>query len=113
MKPMFLIFGSKHRTAIKYGPPRYDLVVEPCGAGSAGYSTYWEPRKVILVDIDPVIVGTWQYLIKASPREILRIPSNISHVDELSRWPQEVRWLVGWHFNRCVTSPAKSRSVWA
>ncbi len=113
MLPHFLWFGGKHRLAKHLGPPRRDLVIEAF-AGSAGYSTYWEPKKVILIDCNPIICGIWRFLIKAKPREIMRMPSHIIDISELPQWvPQEARWLCGLWMNASLAEPAKRRSNWA
>lgn len=89
------------------------MVVEPF-AGAAGYSTYFAPAKVLLCDIDPVIVGVWRYLIAATPREILALP-DLTHreqiIDDLPL-PQEARWLIGFWANRGSAAPAKVPSPW-
>jgi site-specific DNA-adenine methylase len=82
MQPFFLYYGGKWRLAERLGPPQRAHVIEPF-AGSAGYCCYWEPKKVTLIDADPVVVGVWKFLKRVSPAELRRLPSNISHVDEL------------------------------
>jgi hypothetical protein len=100
MKPFFRYYGSKHACAKRYGPPRYDHVIEVF-AGSAAYSCYCEPPKVTLVEKDEVIVELWEYLKSVSPREIMRLPTNISHIDELPSWvPTPAKSLIGFGFNR-------------
>lgn len=109
---MFSFYGGKHTLAKRLGPPEHPHVIEPF-AGSAGYSSYWNPPKVTLVEIDPVIWGTWNWLKHVKESEILSIPVNINHVDELgSKWSQEVRWLVGWWMNIGCNGPSKTRSNW-
>ena len=99
MQPFFLYFGSKWKLAERLGPPQRDHVIEPF-AGSAGYSVFWEPKKVTLIERDPVVCGVWKFLQRTSPTELMRLPSNISHVDELpSRVCQEARSLIGFWFN--------------
>jgi hypothetical protein len=113
MQPFFSYYGGKWRLAQKLGPPQHDHVIEPC-AGSAGYSVYWEPKKVTLIERDPVVCGVWKFLQKASPRELMRLPANISDVDELpSRVCQEARSLIGFWFNHGLAEPSKRRSNWA
>jgi hypothetical protein len=88
-------------------------VIEPF-AGAAGYSVYWEPKKVTLIERNPVVYGVWNFLQRVSPAEVMRLPSNISHVDELpSRVCQEAKWLIGFWFNNGLTKPADIRSNWA
>lgn len=112
-RPFFSYFGGKWRDAVKnYPEPRYSTIVEPF-AGSAGYSTRYPDRNVILCDADPVIAGVWEYLIRVTPAEILSIPDVATHqtVDDL-RIPQEARWLVGFWLNRATSTPRKSPSKW-
>jgi hypothetical protein len=113
MRPFFTYFGAKWRLAKTLGPPRHDLVIEPF-AGSAAYSTYYEPQKVILIDVSPIICGVWSYLIKVSAKEIMKLPANIMGVDDLPSWvPQEAKWLVGFWMNHGLAEPGRSRSNWA
>jgi hypothetical protein len=61
-----------------------------------------------------VVYGVWKFLQKASPTELLRLPSNISHVDELPpRVCEEAKALIGFWFNHGLPSPALRRSNWA
>lgn len=71
-------------------------------------------RDVCLFDADEKIVGTWKYLIKSSPSEILRLPllSVDESVDDL-KIPQEARWLIGWWLNKGASSPCKRHSAWS
>ena len=113
LKPFFIRYGAKGALAKLYGPPRYDHVIEPF-AGGAGYIGYWEPPKVTLVEKDQEIVELWDYLKSASSGEIMRLPTNISHVDELPSWvPQPAITLIGFWFNRNPAIPASLRSPWA
>lgn len=112
MQPFFKYFGGKHKLARQYGRPRCEHVIEPF-AGAAGYSVYWEPKKVTLIERNPVVYGVWDFLKHVSPKEVLRLPANISHVDELPpRVCQEAKWLIGFWFDR-QPKPAVSRSNWA
>ena len=82
--------------------PAADLVVEPF-AGGAGYSTYWEPKRVILVERDPLIANLWKYLTRVSAKEILQLPTQIDSLSELpASICQESKWLT-----------CQSRSNWA
>lgn len=102
--------GGKWRAASHYGPPTHDHVIEPF-AGFAGYSTYWGPPKVTLVEIDPVIVGVWRYLQRATPQDIMRLPTEVNALDELpSHVCQEARDLIGFWLKRGLPTPAKCRS---
>jgi site-specific DNA-adenine methylase len=111
MRSFFPLFGAKWALARRYGPPQHAHVVEPF-AGSAGYSTYWEPKKVTLIDKDPRIVGIWRYLQRASRQEIMRLPTAIESVDQL-RVCQEAKDLIGFWFDHGTTRPAQRRRCWA
>ena len=113
MRPFFPFFGSKWKLAARLGAPQREHVIEPF-AGSAGYSVRREPRRVTLIEIDPVIAGLWRYLIRVSEREIMALPAKISHLDELSsRICQEPKWLIGFWLNHGLSAPGLSRSNWA
>lgn len=111
MKPLFPFYGSKWLLARRYPSPG-DLVIEPF-AGSAGYSLWYEPEKVHLYDVDPIIVGVWSYLIKATPRELLALP-DIGLGDLVSDFdiPQEAKWLIGFWINRGSAEPRNHPSPW-
>jgi hypothetical protein len=108
MRSFFPLFGAKWALARRYGPPQHALVIEPF-ASSAGYSTYWEPRRVTLIEKDPRIVGIWRYLIKVKSSEIMRLPTEIESVDEL-RVCQEAKDLVGFWFDHGTTRPVQRRN---
>jgi hypothetical protein len=113
MQRFFSYFGGKWKLAKRYGPPQTDHVIEPF-AGSVGYSCYWEPKKVTIVDRDPVICGVWKFLQRVSPEELMRLPSKISDLDELPpRVCQEARWLIGFWFDTGAVRPVARRSNWA
>ena len=113
MKPLFPFYGSKWRDAKRYGPPRHELVVEPF-AGSAGYSTFYAPKRVMLFDVDPYVVGVWSYLIRTPAAEILALPDLEvgQSVDDL-RLPQEARWLIGFWLNRGSAQPKKTKTAYS
>lgn len=88
------------------------MIIEPF-AGSAGYSLRYSAKKVILYEIDPVIVEVWRYLIAVEPREILAIPDiPIGGTSADLNICQEARWLVGLWLNRGASSPRRSPSKW-
>jgi site-specific DNA-adenine methylase len=82
MQPFIPYYGGKWKLAQRLGPPQRTHVIEPF-AGGAGYSCFWEPKKVTLIERDPVVYGVWKFLQKASAKELMRLPSNIWHIDEL------------------------------
>jgi hypothetical protein len=112
MRPFFSYYGGKWRDARNYPPPAHATLVEPF-AGSAGYAVRYPDRRVVLCDLDPVIVGVWNYLIRVSPAEVLAIPDVPANgtVDDL-HVPQEARWLVGFWLNKANASPCRSPSAW-
>ena len=110
---MFSFYGSKARLAKFYPEPLYDTIIEPF-AGSAGYSLHgdrWE-RKVILCDIDPVICGVWDFLIHASPSEILRLPdiSDGEKLDKHADLPRLALDLIGLCVNCMSSYPKRTAS---
>lgn len=110
MKPMFSYFGSKYKLAKRYGSPRYDTVIEPF-AGSAAYSLFWEPKRVILVDKNPVITSMWKYLVSATEEEILSLPQDFESVNELDI-PQGAKHLIGFWIGKGKASPGITKSKW-
>jgi hypothetical protein len=104
-------FGGKWALARRYGPPQRPHVIEPF-AGFAGYSTYWEPKQVTLIEKDPRLIAIWHYLQRVTAREIMRLPTEIDSVDGL-RACEEAKMLIGFWFNRGLAKPAKQRSQWA
>lgn len=113
LKPFFHFFGGKWRASARhYLPPKHSVIVEPF-AGSAGFSVRHHDKRVLLYDVDPVICGVWDYLIRVSPAEILSIPDIAMNgtVDDLSVC-QEARWLVGFWVNAATATPCKTPSKW-
>ena len=108
---MFSYMGSKYRLSPKYGKPTHSLVIEPF-AGSAAYSVYHEPRRVLLLDSNPIIAGIWTYLIRAKESEIGKLPLDFDSVDNLDV-PQEAKWLIGFWITKGNVHPNKTRSAWA
>lgn len=112
LKPFFTFYGGKRRAAPRYPAPRYDTIREPF-AGSAGYSVLHAEKRVILSDIDPIIVGVWDYLIKTPSSEILLLPDLHSGEDVRSLpIPQEAQWLIGFWLNKGASRPRRMPSAW-
>ena len=109
--PFFTFYGGKYRAAKHYPGPERPWIIEPF-AGSAGYSMNHPAANVWLNDLDPIITGTWWYLIHATEREILRLPDLEpgQTVDQLELC-QEARWLIGWWLNKGSAQPKKRAST--
>jgi site-specific DNA-adenine methylase len=105
LMPMFTYYGGKQRAARHYPAPEHGLIVEPF-AGSAGYSLNHADRGVLLIDSDPVIVSTWEFLLSASVDDVLGLPDlepgqSVMDLDV----PQGARWLIGWWLAKGTTHP--------
>lgn len=113
LRPFFGFFGSKWKLAPLYPTPKHNTIVEPF-AGSAGYALRYHRRRVILRDVDPIIVGIWRYLLRSSAAELLALPDlpEGASVDDLTRLPQEARWFIGQWLGASPTSPRKHASKW-
>lgn len=112
LRPFFPYFGGKFRAAPRYPAPQHDWIVEPF-AGSAGYAMRYPDRQVMLVEASEPIAAIWQYLILASPREILRLPllEPGQSVDSLAI-PQPARWLIGMWVNPGSAQPKRTMTRW-
>ncbi len=113
IKSFFCYYGGKWRDSLKnYPSPKFPTLVEPF-AGAAGYSLRYPSLKVVLCDIDPVICGVWDYLIKAKSSEILSLPDlkTGQKVGDLAI-PPEAQWLVGFWLNKGSARPANVPSSW-
>lgn len=112
LRPFFSFYGGKWRAAPHYPAPEHRIVVEPF-AGSGGYSVRHAAREVRLYDLDEKVIATWQYLIRATEREIRALPlmGPRDNVNDL-RVTQEARWLIGWWLNKGTTAPCNVPSRW-
>lgn len=112
LRPFFRFYGGKWRSAPHYPPPTHATIVEPF-AGSAGYALRYPDRRVVLVERDPFVAGTWRYLLRVSADEVRALPDlEIGQsVDDL-RIPQEARWLIGWWLNSGSAQPKKRFGAW-
>jgi hypothetical protein len=110
LRPFFPYYGSKWRIARKYPAPTYQQIIEPF-AGSACYSLAHHQKSVTLMDAYDVVAGLWGYLIRVSPGEIMGIPM-VRDISEISAYPQEARWLVGFWLNPGSAVPGTKGSKW-
>ena len=100
-------YGSKYRLARHYPAPRHPVIVEPF-AGGAAYSLHYPEHEVHLYDLNEKVCGVWDYVIRATPQEILALPllGPEDTVDSLpSHLPQEARWLIGWWMRYATYAP--------
>ena len=106
LRPFFPYFGAKWRAAGHVPAPLHSVLIEPF-AGSACYALRHHQRQVRLYDLDPVISGIWDYLIR-TPSSDLPLEAE---VDSL-RVCQEARWLIGFWLNKGVAYPCQRWSRW-
>ena len=109
MKSFIKYYGGKFQASKYYPKPLHDIIVEPF-AGAAGYSTRYYDRKVILYDLDEKICAVWDYLINATPNDILSLPLEFDDVRE-TNISQEAQWLIGYWLN-CGCRPKYKFSPW-
>lgn len=114
IRPLFPYYGSKWNVARYYPPPEHDLVVEPF-AGGAGYACFYGAKRAHLYDADPIIDGTWDYLLRVSPQEVMALPEMPEVGDSVDNYPlpQEAKWLIGFWLNRGSATPKKSRTAYS
>lgn len=114
MRPFFPYYGSMWNRARHFPAPQHDVVKEPF-AGSAGYSLFYDCRRVDLFDIDPIICGVWDYLLSVNPTEIHALPDMPEVGDSVDNYslPQEAKWLIGFWLNRGSAQPKKSRTAFS
>lgn len=110
LRTFFTFYGGKWRAAPRYPEPLCKTILEPF-AGSAGYSLRYPQKKIILNDLDPVVAGVWDYLIRVSESEILALPTSVSHVDEI-QCAVEAKHLIGFWLNKASATPCKQPSKW-
>jgi len=116
---MWSYYGTKLKHAPNYPKPHFDMIVEPfCGA--AQYSLHennWK-KDVYLLDKYPIIIAVWEYLISATPKDILGLP-DLQPGDSLNNYTQlsdSEKWLMGFCINPASSSPKKKvmeRSRWS
>lgn len=103
---MFPYYGRKKMLAPLYPAPEHGTIVEPF-AGSAQYAMRHHDRDVVLIDRDPIIVAVWEYLIAATPDDIMALPiPNIGEkVSGYTQLSEVERWFIGYWVNRNASSP--------
>lgn len=106
---MFSYFGSKYRLAKKYPSPQHRFVIEPF-AGSACYSLYYDVEYVKLYDINPVVCDVWDFLIGATSADILALPLDFDHIDDVKA-SSGAKAFIGFGLNLGNTAPCKSIST--
>lgn len=69
----FAYYGHKNKYVDLYPVPRHDHIIEPF-AGGAGYALRYADLKVTLYELDESVCMVWDYLIHASPADIMSLP---------------------------------------
>lgn len=112
-RPLLPYYGSKWRLARHYAPPLYGRIIEPF-AGGAGYAQRWADRDVLLVDLDEVLCGVWDYLIHTPSAEILRLPIlEVGETVDDHVWScAEARHMVGYWLCPGQSYPCNKLSTW-
>lgn len=106
-------YGSKYRLARYYDAPQHKTIIEPF-AGSASYALHYHWHDVRLYDAYERVCAVWDYVIKADPDEIRKLPliEPETHVYSLPI-AQEAKWLIGWWTNIGTYHPVPTLSKWA
>jgi len=104
-------YGGKYRLARYYPAPLHDVIIEPF-CGGAGYSLHHYNKQVHLYDLNPKVVGVWDYVIKADPDEIRALPllEPEQRVSDL-QVHQEAQWLIGWWVQYACSNPRVSMTA--
>jgi len=110
LKCFFSYFGAKYRSGRMCLKPLHPILIEPF-AGAAGYSVRYCHLRVHLYDIDPIIYGIWNYLIRAKESEILSLPEAVVDT-QLLAVPQEAKWLIGFWINPGSSVPKRTPTSW-
>lgn len=112
--PFWRYYGGKHRAAPLYDPPRHRLIVEPF-AGAAGYSCQHYRNDVLLIDANPDVVATWEWLIGATRNDVMALPPRLEYGQPVADLglPAGAELLLRWWCNDGAASPCRSASRWA
>jgi hypothetical protein len=81
-RPLCKYFGSKWHASKHYPAPRHGMIVEPF-AGSACYAAHYAARHVVLLDKDPDVVDLLDWLIGASPADVLALPVDLTPGEDI------------------------------
>lgn len=108
LKQFFSYFGSKVSLSRHYPAPEYETIIEPF-AGSAGYACRFPELEVRLFDIDPVVVGVWTYLIRATRQDVLSLPLDPTEVAGLSKAERD---FIGFWWRRGGAEPSLKPVPW-
>lgn len=110
---LFSYYGGKSRLIRYYPPPRYKTIIEPF-AGAASYSCAYFNRNVFLYELNPVVFGVLDFLIKCSKEDILKLPllEKGQSVQDLNI-SQEAKNLIGFRVTYGAASPQNKLTSWA
>lgn len=113
LKSFWPYYGGKGKLAKLYPTPRFDTIVEPF-AGAAGYATRHHHRNVVLFDKNATICTVWDFLIKASADDILKLPVDIDDLRNFPELPEGAKALIGFWFGVGGSqAPRKKPSPWS
>lgn len=108
---MFYYYGRKKRIVKYYPKPIYDTIIEPF-AGSGSYAMEYPEKEVILAELNPKIAKTWEFLIKASPSDILQLPllkkGQCLNSPEFNNLTVDEKYVIGLFLNPGSSTPKKS-----
>lgn len=111
--PVMSYYGSKWMLSRKYPKHIHGKIIEPF-AGSACYALQYPWLNVDLYDLNPIVCGVWEYLIKARESDILSLPllEPGQRVSDLGI-SQEAKWLIGFWTAGAICAPQDSATSWA
>jgi len=108
---MFYYYGRKKRIVKSYPKPLHDTIIEPF-AGSAAYAMEYYDKNVFLIELNPKIYKAWDFLIKATPSDILSLPiltdNQCLNDAEFNRLTESEKYVIGLFLNPGSSTPKKS-----